>query len=108
MIYRRVIDDDLGVGAGHARDIRDRDVQDAQIDHDVHGEFAGRRIQADDAALGNRVAVLVSRGSRYEARLLEGGLGLVSPTFRFRTGLSRGAARERRLWGVPLETEPIY
>ncbi len=40
MNHRRVMDDGLGVGAGHARDILDRDVKDAQRDHDVHG---GRR-----------------------------------------------------------------
>ncbi len=90
----------MNVGAGRARDIRDRDVQDAQRDHDVHGGSAGRhlvggRILADDAVLGNRIAVLVSSGARYAPRLLDGGLGLITPTSRFRTGLSRGAARAR-------------
>ncbi len=70
--------------------------------------YAGGRIQADDPTPGNRVAVLVTRVPRYEIRLLDGGLGFVSPTFRFRTGLSRGVARAPRSWGAPLETESIY
>ncbi len=63
--------------------------------------LAPDRIQVDDEALGNRIDVMASRGVRYETRLLNGSLGLDSPAFRSRTGLSRGAGRARRLWGTP-------
>ncbi len=102
------MDGGLGVGAGHSSGIRGRDVQDARSDRVVNGGSAGRylgadRIQVGDAALGNRFAVKVSRGARRETRLLDGGLCLDSPTFQFRTGLSRGAGRARSLWGVSCE-----
>ncbi|MCP4581551.1 MAG: hypothetical protein GY839_08010 [candidate division Zixibacteria bacterium] len=74
-------------------------------DYDHRGS-AGRylapgRKQVDDAALGNRFDVMASRGVRYEARLLNGSLGIDAPAFRSRTGLSRGAGRACRLRGAP-------